>query len=317
MVDYSQLAPVLIENLCVDPAAVATDEIPMWFGAAAPADLYYNGSLVASSSQPLALGKILQPLPQPIYPDVFSPTDTQSITLRLLYGNPTSCSEADFTQGVNVAFVGGLGRWECIYFRDVTINGDGTVMLSHLLRAQRGSWYVGFLHAAGDGIVFGTDGLVRFDRPLTDLGLPQAVHVVPRGLSPAVATGLDATFLPFAGSIRPWAPVNPKAVASGSDLVISWTRVDRDTAVTLHDGDGTTPLTDAPEAYTLSIYKSPKGKNDTPLRTVNVSAATYTYLAADRATDGTTTDEYLVLIITQNAASGLIGYPFIGNVYVS
>lgn len=331
--DLTQLKPVIIDNFSVDDLA-DTAGVPYWFGSAVPADLWIKPELssdaailVASTIQPIWCGATLQALtgvPQPLVHQA----QEQSLRCNVFFGNLNSVSRDDFLQGKNIAYVGASGRWECIYFRDVSFDETTKITtLSHLLRGKRGTEIFTYGHTAKEGIVFPqfSGDLVKFTRPLSELATPgdptampiispipakiYKTFVVPAG-QPVTTKGAPTGRLSNGGlALAPWAPVNCRLTRTGSDIVITWTRVDRAPS-TMHDGDDTTPLSDA-ESYTLQIYKTPVDVSAQPTRIVEaLTTPTYTYLAADQTTDGTDTDLGLGIVITQD---GIVpGHPLSG-----
>lgn len=317
MTDYSQYGPVFIDNFQTDDSP-DTSDIPIWFGAIEPMDFYLKGDtgtteLVATTIAPLWAGVCAGALSKLDHTLVGVPQDA-SLRCTVLFGNVTSCTEDEFLQGTNVAYVGGAGRWECIYFRDVTANSDGSVTLSRLLRGQRGTGPYVAMHALKDTIVFptGTGDLVKVARPLSDLGKVFTVYAVPKGF-PSTTLGAPSGRLVMTGrSIAPWPPINLTIRKVSSDFVIDWTRVDRAPS-TMHDGDDDTPLTDTPEKYAIEIYKLPVASRGAPLRFITgLTTPTYTYLAADIASDGTGSDVGLGIVVTQDGPI-VPGQPLAGS----
>ncbi|NDE90864.1 MAG: hypothetical protein EB059_06975 [Alphaproteobacteria bacterium] len=87
---------------------------------------------------------------------------TNSVTVALLYGSVSSCSFVDLLNGANAALLGD----EIIQFQTATLNADGTVTLSNLLRGRKGSENAITAHAVGERFVLLQNDTLHFI-PLT------------------------------------------------------------------------------------------------------------------------------------------------------
>ncbi|MCP4661040.1 MAG: hypothetical protein GY856_37030, partial [bacterium] len=198
-----------------------------------------------------------------------------TVNVSLLHGTLASATELKVLNGTNLARIGN----EVIGFATATLESDGTYTLSTLLRGLRGT------EAQIDAHI----GPEPFD--LLVLGPNLIFHPVPVGAKgsgryyKAVASGnVAADYDSFehgvdAATVIPWAVAGVEFFREvNTDCIISWTRRSR-SFVQLFGG-AEAPLNDSPEVYAMEI------DGETSTRNVAIEAATtYTYTAADQATD--------------------------------
>ena len=231
--------------------------------------LFLNGSAAA------LMGRATQALPAP---RAWTTWDrVNSVTIRALPGAeiPSSSTEAAVLNGANAAILGD----EIINFVDVVDNGDGTYILSTLLRGQRGSDPFIGTHALGDRFV-----LVQFPK-VSDIS-DQDLNLARDYKSQSVGDPrIPATFQVFAdrgNRLRPLTAADPKLTdGGGGDLALAWQRRSRlggedDWA----DGSLAVPLGEASEAYEVDIYDG-----SDVVRTVAAASPAITYTAAQQTAD--------------------------------
>jgi hypothetical protein len=111
----------------------------------------------------------------------------------------------EFLAGANAALVGRSGRWELIFFRDVTAVSDTECQISHITRGRRGTDPFCDLHSAGDLFVPIKNSHLRMDQlQATDIGKVDRYSV--RGLN-TTGPRQSETISPLKGnSHKPWAP---------------------------------------------------------------------------------------------------------------
>lgn len=313
------LGPLVVENVILNPADALRTDCVCYFGSNLPADLYYSldnvsFTRVATATVPQATGVARTLLPRvnkPHAPDLFSTLDVD-----MIFGAPATCSKADFLAGANQALVGIAGRWELVYFRNVTALTGSKVRLSTFLRGRKNTGPMIASHAVNDTVIFGPfDGMVRFTRPASEIGTVGNLRAVGQGEAPTASARFAGRFTTTGATLRPWPPCSFLAQRSGSDIVFSWVRRDRAPSV-LHDSDGIVPMSETSELYTFEAWAYPDDTTRTLVKRVTgLTLPTYTLLAADIAAAGATTLDRFVVRVTQDNAHGR-GWPHVGNVYV-
>lgn len=231
--------------------------------------------------------------------------DEYSLVVTMPFGTTgASVSEADFLAGNlgSAALVGDQGRWEVIFYRDMTVAG-AQLTLNHITRGRYGTDTMCGTHKDGDFFIplLGTiapvvEAIANLAATISAEAIGSTVSVVP-----PVAT---TTFT--AASKMPWAPCAMNgALASGpgSDIVITWSRRDR------LGGDWATrpmPMSEAVEKYDIVIENG----SGVALRTVTgLTSPTYTYTAANQTTDGFSSPSQLQVKVFQISALVGRGYP--------
>lgn len=207
----------------------------------------------------------------------------ETLTFRLLQGD-----SADFhtdtllnmLAGANRVLIGQAGRWEQVgYITAAYDSATKIVTLTGLVRGWRGTELFASLHQPGDYVLPVPDSAVALTSDLpSDLGKVAVYAVSDSMLRLNYADAEGATILGIAR--RPWAPYNVHAVAAGGDLGLSWKRRTR-LSGPLNNGSGTVPLDEATEAYRLVIYRAGNA-----VRTVELTAPSFTYTAAMQTADG-------------------------------
>jgi hypothetical protein len=94
-------------------------------------------------------------------------------------------------------------------------------------------------------------------------------------------------------ALKPFSPANARALADGSDLVLTW---QRRTRLSYRYGGATpaVPLGESLELYRIKVYDG-----STLVRTANVNTSTWTYDAADIAADGFVSTDTITFEIMQ------------------
>ncbi|MEO0358822.1 MAG: host specificity protein, partial [Pseudomonadota bacterium] len=204
------------------------------------------------------------------------------VEVDLTAGSLASTTAAGLLAGANLAAIGdgSADNWEVFQFETATPLGGNQFRLTRRLRGQLGTdalmpsvWPAGSVF-----VVLGT-GITHVDLPANSRGVGQFFKFG--------ATTVDLTHpsvvsmtLAFAGNgLRPYAPSHLVAVPNGSDLEVSWVRRTR------LDGDAWTanepPLHEAYERYRVDVIA-----NGALVRSLDVTASNWTYVAADQAADG-------------------------------
>lgn len=207
-------------------------------------------------------------------------------------------------QDINALAIGVNGRWEIVRFRIAeltgTLNGRNLYTLRGFLRGQRGTEWATGTHAAGDRCVLLDLRLRRVIAQTSQIGLTRNMKAVTSGM---VLSDVTAEVFTDTGvALKPFSPANPRVLADGGDLVVSWQRRTR-RSYRYGGINPVVPLGELAEAYRVHIPDA------TPPRTVNVTSPNWTYEAADIASDGFSPGEPIQVEVVQLSAIVGEGYP--------
>jgi len=206
-----------------------------------------------------------------------------AVRIRLSGGMLSSVTPEEVLNGANAAAIGAddTGPWEVIQFARAELVAPDVWELSLRLRGQAGTdpfipvnWPSGTIFVLLDGRP------QQIDLAASARGLERNYRVGPARRS-IDDVSYVARRLAFDGvGLRPYAPAHLRSAVDGSDVDFSWirrTRIDGDT------WQGTdVPLGEDSEAYLIRVSDAGGIK-----REVTVPTSNWTYLAADRAVDGT------------------------------
>lgn len=206
--------------------------------------------------------------------------ESNSVTVRVT-GQLESTTRAEMLDdlSINMCLVGN----ELIRFRFATfvqtVAGYNEYKLTSLIRGQRGTEQYQTGHTASERFVLLNGKLRTITDQNSQIDVASTVKAVTLNLLLSDVTG--EAFTNTAVRLKPLSVANLRALADGSDLDITW---QRRTRVSYRYG-GTigvsVPLGEATEAYRVRIYDG-----STLVRTEDVTTTSYTYLAADIASDG-------------------------------
>jgi hypothetical protein len=255
-------------------------------------------SRVAIAGAPAIVGETLDDLP----PGPTARWHNASFRVLLYGGALASVADSAVYSGSNAAAVQRAdGTWEVIQFANAELVGEGTYKLSRLLRGQAGSeWAMGLPLAAGAPFVLLNRAVVTIAKGLDALELTLLLRVVAadRDYGDPTAFALEAT--PQATALRPLTPVHLSAERSGSGVTFDWirrTRIDGDSWV------GEVPLGEDSEQYTVDILAG-----TTVVRTLDATAPSALYAAADELTDFGAPQVSLSVRVTQLSATVGAGF---------
>jgi hypothetical protein len=159
--------------------------------------------------------------------------------------------EAVFAGGNAMALRTSAGSWEILQFATADLVGDGTWLLSRLLRGQAGSEGAMVPRcAAGADIVMLDASLVPVARGIAALERPITLRIAPLGVSHDDPSATEILVSPTATALTPLAPVHIRARRLSDGVHVSWirrTRVDGD------NWSGEVPLGEDSEAYRLEV----------------------------------------------------------------
>ncbi|MEP3345260.1 MAG: glycoside hydrolase/phage tail family protein [Litoreibacter sp.] len=194
----------------------------------------------------------------------------------------SSVSREAVLDGANVAAIGdgSSGVWEIIQFTGAELVATNTYDLSGLLRGQAGSdglipqvWPVGSRFVMLDG------GPSQIEMQLSARGLARHYRIGP-SLRPYDDPSYRYYVEAFQGvGLRPYAPAHLKARTSAAGIETTWvrrTRIDGDSWVSVE-----VPLGEDVEQYVVRVIQ-----NGSVIREAQVNDASWTYTAADQASDG-------------------------------
>lgn len=226
--------------------------------------------------------------------------ETNTLTVNVGSGTLSSSTRSamlnDLT--INVMVVGS----ELIRFRTATLVSSGVYTLSGLIRGFRGTeWAIGG-HAASERCILLDSAVLRSVSQTSELNLLRYIKAVTSGFTLGSAT--SEQFTDTGVCLKPFSVANPRALASGSDVVVTWDRRTRLSYV--YGGTSpTVPLGEAFERYRIRVYD---GSN--LVRTEEVSdAQTFTYTAAMISADGFASTDIATFEIVQLSEIIGEGYP--------
>jgi hypothetical protein len=255
---------------------------------------------------PTPMGYLLSSVPDGIY-TVWDESNT--IRVQMQYGDLESRSEDEVLAGANAAAIGAHGRWEIVQFRDATHLGNGVYELTGLLRGRRGTEYnVGLAVADDRFVMLSMGGLVRLQMNVSDVGAERLYKVVAQGS--AFADAEAQSFTSNGEALRPFSPVHIEAsLEVDGDIVVEWIRRGR-LGQTLQDGTDIA-LSEESEEYEVDVEI-----DGAVVRTIEVTAQTATYTAAQQAADfGTITGGEIAFAVYQISAS--VGRGHVGRLTTS
>jgi len=259
-------------------AACARDPLATWAGASlyASSDGGASYTLLASLPNEATMGYTTDVLGDFAGGNI--PDELNSVNVTLLNGTLSSTDYAGLLAGTNACVIGD----EILYFRDATLQANGSYTLTGFLRGRRGSEYAMADHAIGDRFVLlNTANLVRIAQTTADIGTTKLFNPVTAGSTLAAATA--QAFTNFGTGLKPYAPVHLGGGRNAAgDLTINWTRRGRISGEWRDSVD--VPLGEVSEAYEVEIYAD--GTYATVKRTISgLSSASASYTAAQQTTD--------------------------------
>lgn len=257
-------------------------------------------------------GTAVTALPTP--KSFFATDNVNTVTLLITNQNAaiTTLSYLDFLNDGNLALLGN----EVIQFQNVSVNGDGTVTLSTLLRGRRGTEWACDQHQTGERFVFlDRSGIQHTSQSLSLIDVTQYFKLISIGGSLDGQPAMPAAFTGY--DLKPYAPVNFTIEAVGPDVLVEWVRRSR-WGGRMQDGVAEIPIGEEAEAYTAYILTAPYNaaasnwKAPTSyLRTYSgLTAPEFTYTAAQMTADGYfPASSTLYVVVFQLSASIGVGWP--------
>ena len=212
--------------------------------------------------------------------NIFDEGNTVNVQL-LSASTLASLPELSVLNGGNVGLLGN----EIFQFKNAVLVSGTTYKLSGLLRGRFGTEWAATGHGIGETFVLlSSPGVIQIQPiPTADIGQPRIYQAVSAGQ--AIGTGAQQTITAKANTLVCFSPVLLTATNNGvaGDISLRWTRRNRITWQWLPSVD--VPMSEASEAYTVSIYN---GAGTVVLRTIGVSGVgvqNATYTSAQQTTD--------------------------------
>jgi hypothetical protein len=205
-----------------------------------------------------------------------------TLDVRLFNGTLTSASELAVLGGANALAVETDTGWEIVQFSTADLTAPDTWRLTNLLRGQLGT-DADMMDTIPSGA-----RVVLLDAALEQLHLGAAEATLPLNLryGPQGKTIGDPAYQRASAQFkgigqRPYAPAQQRAAWSGADLILTWTRRDRDPASDSWDVTEI-PLSESSEAYDVDIFNE---DGDVVRTFANVASSAITYTASMIAAD--------------------------------
>jgi hypothetical protein len=228
--------------------------------------------------RPATTGRLLEPLPAG-RPGLWM----RGEALVQVAGSLQSRGEDEVLAGANVAALRlpGGGDWEVFQFTTAVLVGANEYRLGGLLRGQAGTDVVmPALWPAGSEFVLIDGAVQQLDLPSAARGLTRHYRIGPSRKAYDDASYIHRTETFDGVGLRPYSPAHLTVGRRGDGAVVAgWirrTRIDGDSWLGFD-----VPLGEEREAYFVRVVQG-----DVVLRTREVTAPSFTYLAAEQVEDG-------------------------------
>lgn len=233
--------------------------------------------------------------------------DKASVLQVRFYGDgPSSVSELAMLGGANFFAYGSDGRWEIVAAQTCTLQGDGTYLLTDLLRARQGTEFAMSQHAVGDFVVALDDQLAFVSSNLSSIGAPKHYRDVTLGRPLESAVAEPHT---YAGvNLKCLEPVflNGNRHPTTNVWTLTWIRRTRIGGAWRDYVDAS--LGETSEAYEVDIFGD--GSFATLKRTLSgLSSAAATYSSAQQVTDFGSNQATIYVKVYQLSSTTGRGYP--------
>ena len=237
-------------------------------------------------------GRLMSTLSAPDTPWAWD--DANSLTIELDHGDFFSEAEFDVLNGRNAIVVGN----EIIQFCDAELQGDGTYVLSHLLRGRRGTEDQCAIHALGDRVIlFDATAMCRII--MKHSAIQQEVNFIGPTIRSNILSAIPKTITYQARSLQCFSPVHIAGTRDGSgNLRIDWVRRAR-WGAEWNDGIDVGLFEEA-ESYQIDIIN-----NGIVVRTLTATKPVTTYSGSYQVTDfGSLQGAVSVAIYQMNSIAG-------------
>lgn len=237
----------------------------------------------------------------------FDIIDAASALSVVLYsGSLASVTELAMLNGANHFAYGAHGRWEIIAAQNCTLQGDGSYILTNLLRGRFGTEWAAGSHLAGDAIVLLDSARLSFvGSSLDAIGLARTYRGITVGQ--ALSIDVDRAFTYSGVNLECLSPVylNGNRHPSTNDWTLTWIRRTRIGGAWRDLVDAT--LGEASESYEVDIFDG--AGYSVVKRTLSASSPTVAYTSADQVTDFGSNQSTLYVKVYQLSANVGRGYP--------
>ena len=235
-----------------------------------------------------------------------------TLTVSLASGALASVSEAQMLSGANHFAYGEHGRWEIIAAQNCTLQGDGSYVLTDLLRGRFGTEWACGLHEAADTVVLLDPSKVAFiTSNLNSIGVSRTYRAVTAGTS---ATGASEEEFTYTGvNLECLAPVylNGNRHPSTNDWALEWIRRTRVGGEWRDFVDAT--LGETAESYEVEIYSD--DSYATLKRTISgLSTPSANYTSVQQVTDFGVVQTEIFVKVYQLSTNVGSGYPLVGTI---
>jgi hypothetical protein len=226
-----------------------------------------------------------------------------TLTVRVT-GELASTTRADMLEdlSLNAALVGS----EVLRFRLAellgAVDGENEYRLSGFVRGQRGTEQHIGTHVAAERFVLLNNSLRRVLNQNSEIGVVCEVKAVTLNTLLSAVTAEDFTDTGVA--LMPFSVAGLRALADGSDIVLTWNRRTRLSYRYGGTVGASVPLGEAAEAYRIDVYDGA-----TLINTYTATDGTYTYAAADITADGFTTGDPITFVVRQLSEIVGPGFP--------
>ena len=230
------------------------------------------------------------------------------------YGpEPSSVSELSMFNGANHFAYGAHGRWEIIAAQTCTLQGDGSYVLTNLLRGRAGTEWAMSTHVSGDAVIALDTSLSFLTSNTNSIGLARSYQAVTAGRAISSSASDQVAFTYSAVNLKPLSPVylNGNRHPTTNDWTLTWIRRTRIGGAWRDLVDAS--LGEASELYDVEIYSS--GAYTTLKRTLSaLTGQTVAYTSAQQVTDFGSNQATLYVKIYQLSATVGRGYPLITSI---
>lgn len=233
------------------------------------------------------------------------------LTVSLVAGELESITLLAMLNGGNHFAYGAPGRWEVIAAQNCVLQGDGSYILSDLLRGRFGTEWAMTGHAVGDAVVLLSTDLPWVSVSSGAIGLERLFRAVTFDQE---ADGIAAKPFSYAGqNLECLSPVllGGSRHPSTGDWTLNWTRRTRIGGEWRDYVDAS--LGEASESYVVEIYDSGYA---TLKRVLTSTTPTVQYTQAQQVADFGVLQSAVYVKVYQVSASVGTGVPLLGSVAV-
>lgn len=299
--------PLLLDNFDTAgfPIALA-GFLPAWHGATLFRSDDGGATWLGTNSvmQPATIARALNSIGAPADTRMI---DTASVLwVSMVSGTLASVTELQMLNGANYFAYGNDGRWEIIAAETCALQGDGTYLLSNLLRGRFGTEWAVATHTDVDVLVYLNPASLQFaSMSLNQIGQQKSYRAV------SIGDGLDsapiADFTYKAVNLECLSPVwlNGSRHPVVFDWTLTWLRRTRLGGEWRDKVDAS--LGETSEAYEVEIWDS---TYSTLKRTfTGLTSPTLSYTSAQQVTDFGANQSTLYIKVYQLSANAGRGYP--------